>query len=349
MGICLNGVMVGQGYAPYIVAEISANHNQSFEQALKIIDAAKATGASAVKIQTYTPDTMTLDCHGEGFDVVGAKSEDWNNKNLYSLYKEAQTPWEWHGKLFEYCKIKEIAIFSTPFDETAVDFLESLNCPFYKLASFEVLDLPLIRRIARTGKPLIASTGMANIAEIYDLISAFKSAGGTDLLILKCTSSYPASPLGSNLVTLPYLEKVFRVPVGLSDHTMGIGVSVAAVALGANFIEKHFILSRAEGGVDSEFSLEPNEMKNLVRECHSAWQALGEVFIGPTSEELSSKKYRRSLYITQDLHAGEILTEKNIRSIRPGLGLPPKYYENLIGKKINKDVKKGTPLSWDLV
>lgn len=333
---------------PFIIAEMSGNHNQSLDRALAIVDAAAEAGVDALKIQTYTADTITID-KSDGEFFIADPNSLWKGESLYNLYKKAYTPWEWHKPIFDRCKERGIIGFSTPFDFTAVDFLEELDIPFYKLASFENIDLPLIKKIAQTGKPVIASTGMASVAELDELVRTAKENGCPEITLLKCTSSYPATPAGTNLLTIPHLKQLFDCPVGLSDHTLGIGAAVASVALGATVIEKHFTLCRAEGGVDSAFSLEPQEMAQLVRECKTAYEALGEVSYGVTEQEKKSLVFRRSLYIVEDMKKGEILTEKNLRSIRPGLGLPPKYYETLLGKAVNKDVKRGTAMNWDLV
>lgn len=331
---------------PFIIAEMSGNHNHSLERALEIVDAAADAGVDALKIQTYTADTITIDKNDGEFFIIDNNSL-WKGESLYSLYQKAYTPWEWHKPIFDRCKEKGIIGFSTPFDFTAVDFLEELKVPFYKIASFENVDIPLIRKVAQTGKPIIASTGMASLAELSELVETARSNGCNDLTLLKCTSSYPASPAGSNLATIPHMKASFDCTVGISDHTLGIGVAVASVAFGAMVIEKHFTLSRADGGVDAEFSLEPQEMKQLVKEVNAAYEAIGTVHYGLTSQE--STKFRRSLYIVEDMKAGDIITEKNMRSIRPGLGLPPKYYDILLGKKVKCDVKRGTALSWDMV
>lgn len=333
---------------PFIIAEMSGNHNHSLERALEIVDKAAESGVNALKIQTYTADTITID-KSDGEFFIADKNSLWKGESLYNLYKKAYTPWEWHKTIFDRCKEKGIIGFSTPFDFTAVDFLESLDVPCYKIASFENIDLPLIKKVAQTGKPIIASTGMASLAELSELVETAKSNGCTDLTLLKCTSSYPATPGGSNLLTIPHLQQLFDCKVGISDHTLGIGVAVASVALGATVIEKHFCLSRAEGGVDSAFSLEPKEMKMLVREAHAAYQALGKISYGVSEQEKKSLQFRRSLYIVEDMKAGDIITEKNMRSIRPGLGLPPKYYDVLLGKKVKCDVKRGTALRWDMI
>lgn len=331
---------------PFIIAEMSGNHNHSLERALEIVDAAADAGVDALKIQTYTADTITID-KNDGEFLIADPNSLWKGESLYSLYQKAYTPWEWHKPIFERCKEKGIIGFSTPFDFTAVDFLEELNVPFYKIASFENVDIPLIRKVAQTGKPIIASTGMASLAELSELAETAKANGCNDLTLLKCTSSYPASPAGSNLATIPHMKALFDCTVGISDHTLGIGVAVASIAFGAMVIEKHFTLSRADGGVDAEFSLEPQEMKQLVKEVNAAYEAIGGVHYGLTSQE--STKFRRSLYIVEDMKAGDVITEKNMRSIRPGLGLPPKYYDILLGKKVKCDVKRGTALSWDMI
>ncbi|MGZ8157556.1 MAG: pseudaminic acid synthase [Methylobacter sp.] len=342
------GRSIGRGHAPFIIAEMSGNHNQSLERALEIVDAAAKTGAHALKIQTYTPDTMTLDLDEREFHISDAKSL-WAGASLYQLYGEAYTPWEWHKPIFDRARERGIIAFSTPFDDTAVDFLESLDAPCYKIASFENTDLPLIRRVAATGKPLIISTGMATVAELDETVRAARGAGCKDLVLLKCTSTYPATPENTNILTIPHMRELFGCEVGLSDHTMGIGVSVAGVALGATVVEKHFTLNRAEGGVDSTFSMEPDEMAQLVLETERAWQALGQVSYGPTEAERKSLQFRRSLYIVQDLKAGDVLTRENVRAIRPGLGLPTKYLEQLLGKSVKHTVKKGTALGWELI
>jgi N-acetylneuraminate synthase len=339
---------VGAEHKPYVIAEMSGNHNHSLERALAIVDAAAACGVDALKIQTYTADTMTLDL-GRGEFAVHDKDSLWHGETLHSLYQKAYTPWEWHKPIFDRCRELGIMGFSTPFDESAVDFLESLDVPCYKIASFENTDLPLIRKVAATGKPIIISTGMASVAELDDTMRAIRAAGGKDVVLLKCTSTYPATPQNSNLRTLPHLKDLFRCEVGLSDHTMGVGVSVASVAMGACVIEKHFTLRRADGGVDSAFSLEPEEMTSLVIETERAWQGLGQVSYGPTAAEEASLQYRRSLYVGADMKAGEVFTAENLRRIRPGLGLAPKHYEMLLGRRVKQDVAKGTPVSWDLL
>ena len=337
---------IGASQPPFIVAEMSGNHNQSLERALEIVEAAAKTGAHGLKIQTYTADTMTLDIN-EGEFFIDDPDSLWQGNSLYQLYQQAHTPWEWHQPIFDKCQELGIIGFSTPFDATAVDFLEDLDVPCYKIASFENTDLPLIRKVASTGKPMIVSTGMATVAELDETVHAAREAGCQDLILLKCTSSYPASPENTNLITIPHLRDLFDVQVGLSDHTMGVGAAVASVALDAAFIEKHFTLSRVDGGVDSAFSMEPAEMTQLVVETGRAWQALGHVQYGPTEAEKKSLVFRRSLYIAQDLKAGDVLTPENLRAVRPGYGLPPKYIATVLGKQVTKDVPKGTSLSWD--
>lgn len=342
------GREIGRACPPFIIAEMSGNHNQSLERALAIVDAAAAAGAHGLKIQTYTAATMTLDLdHGEFF--INDPSSLWKGKSLYRLYEEAHTPWEWHKPIFDRCRELGIIGFSTPFDATAVDFLESLNVPCYKVASFENTDLPLIRKIAATGKPIIISSGMTSAEEQDEFVAAARAAGCKDLVVLKCTSTYPATPDDSHLSTIPDMRTRHGCEIGLSDHTLGIGAAVASIALGASVIEKHFTLSRAEGGVDSAFSMEPHELKLLVEETERAWRSLGQVRYGPTSGEKSSLQYRRSLYVAEDMKAGDRFTSSNLRAIRPGLGLPPKHFEELLGKPVSRNVSKGTPVSWDLL
>jgi len=348
---CKNGIniarrIIGHNHPPFIIAEMSGNHNQSLDRALAIVEAAAKAGAHAVKLQTYTADTMTLDITKKEFFINDPDSL-WKGKSLYDLYKEAYTPWEWHKPIFDRCKELGIIGFSTPFDDTAVDFLEELDVPCYKIASFENTDLPLIRKVAATGKPMIISTGMATISELDETVRRAREAGCRDLILLKCTSSYPAAPENTNILTISHMAKLFDCQVGLSDHTMGIGAAVASVALGATMIEKHFTLSRADGSVDSAFSMEPDEMRALVAETKRAWQALGKISYGPTEKEKKSLIFRRSLYIVQDMKKGDILTKENLRAIRPGLGLPPKYYDMLLGKRVNRNVQRGTGLRWE--
>jgi pseudaminic acid synthase len=340
--------LVGPASAPFIIAEMSGNHNQSLERALAIVDAAADAGAHAIKLQTYTADTMTL-AVSEGEFFISDPDSLWKGNSLHDLYKLAYTPWEWHAPIIARAQSRGIECFSSPFDETAVAFLESLNVPAYKIASFENVHLPLIRRVARTGKPMIISTGMASVAEIDDAVRAARGAGCEDLVLLKCTSTYPATPESSNVRTIPHLREMFRCEVGLSDHTMGVGAAVAAVALGAAVIEKHFTLARADGGVDSSFSLEPHELRSLVVESERAWQSLGAIQYGTGEVEAKSLVFRRSVYVAKDIVAGEVLTTQNLRCVRPGLGLPPKYFDLLLGRRVNRDVKMGTPVSWDLI
>ena len=339
---------IGLTNQPFVIAEMSGNHNQSLDRALEIVDAAAKAGAHALKIQTYTADTMTLDLDEGEFFISDEKSL-WKGTSLYKLYQEAYTPWEWHQLIFDRCRELGMIGFSTPFDETAVDFLETLDVPCYKIASFENTDIPLIRKVAATGKPLIISTGMATVAELDETVRAAREAGCADIVLLKCTSTYPASPENTNILTIPHMRELFRCEVGLSDHTLGTGVAVASVVLGATVIEKHFTLNRADGGVDSAFSMEPAEMTQLVVETERAWQALGQVSYGATEAEKKSVVFRRSLYIVQDMKAGEVLTRKNLRAIRPGLGLPTKFIEQLLGKRIARDAKRGTAVTWDLL
>ncbi|MDP3086744.1 MAG: pseudaminic acid synthase [Methylotenera sp.] len=346
--VAIAGRKIGADYPPFVIAEMSGNHNQSLQRALEIVEVAAKTGAHALKIQTYTPDTMTLDLDEREFHISDPKSL-WAGSSLYKLYGEAYTPWEWHKPIFDRARELGIIAFSTPFDDTAVDFLENLDVPCYKIASFENTDLPLIRRVAATGKPLIISTGMASIAELDDTVKAAREAGCKDLILLKCTSTYPATANNTNILTIPHMRELFGCEVGLSDHTMGVGVSVASVALGATVIEKHFTLNRADGGVDSAFSMEPVEMAQLVTETERAWQALGQVGYGPTDAEKKSIQFRRSLYIVRDIKAGDMLTRENVRAIRPGLGLPTKYLEMVLGKTVQQDVKRGTALGWELL
>jgi N-acetylneuraminate synthase len=340
--------LVGRGHVPFIIAEMSGNHNQSLGRALEIVEAVAVSGAHALKIQTYTPDTMTIDLDEREFHISDPRSP-WAGTSLYRLYGEAHTPWEWHAPIFDRARELGLIGFSTPFDETAVDFLEALDVPCFKIASFENTDLPLIRRVAATGKPLILSTGMASVAELDEAVRVAREVGGRDPILLKCTSTYPATPEDTNLRTLPHLAELFGCQVGLSDHTLGVGVAVASVALGATVIEKHFTLERADGGVDSVFSMEPAEMAQLVVETERAWRALGQVSYGPTEAEKGSLQFRRSLYVVQDLEAGDVLTRDNVRSIRPGLGIAPKFMDRVLGRKAALDIRRGTPLAWELV
>jgi pseudaminic acid synthase len=344
MRICDTEISLAE--RPYIIAEMSGNHNQSLETALKIVDAAADAGANAVKLQTYTADTMTLDSD-DGEFVISDPHSLWSGQSLHSLYQRAYTPWEWHKPIFDRARQRGIACFSSPFDERAVAFLEELNVPAYKIASFECIDIPLVSCVAATGKPIILSTGMATVAEIDEAVRAVRDAGGRELALLKCTSTYPASAENSNLRTICHMRELFDCEVGLSDHTMGVGAAVAAVALGATIIEKHFTINRSDGGVDAEFSIEPHELEALVSETERAWQAIGKVFYGPTEAESKSRQRRRSLYFGEDLRSGDVLTPEKLRRIRPGLGLHPRYFNLLLGKRIVKSAKKGTPVSWD--
>jgi len=333
---------------PYIIAEMSGNHNKSIETAKKIIEQAANCGVDAVKLQTYTPDTLTLDVSYGDFKINNTDSL-WNGKCLYDLYQEAYTPWEWHKELMDYSRELGLVCFSTPFDETAVDFLEKLNVPAYKISSFENNHIPLIKKVAETGKPLIISTGMASLSEIEYLVDLIRDIGVNDFALLKCTSSYPSHPRNSNIKTIPYLRKIFNCEVGLSDHTLGIGAAIAAVAQGASIIEKHLTLSREDGGVDAEFSLEPNEITSLVNECNVAHQSLGNIQLSTIKEEKSSMSFRRSIYISKDINKGEELNCDNIKIVRPGYGLKPKYYDKLLGSVVRKDCKKGTPVKWSML
>lgn len=346
--IIVEGRKIGPSYPVFVIAELSGNHNQSIVRALAIVDAAADAGVDAIKIQTYTADTMTMDLQTDDFSINEAGSL-WKGRSLYELYKEAYTPWEWHAKIFEHAKKRGLIAFSSPFDDSAVDFLEELNAPMYKIASFENTNIPLIRKIAKTGKPVIISTGMATAAELDNAVSELRGNGCEQFVLLKCTSTYPATPDNTNLATIPHMHQLVNCQIGLSDHTLGIGVGVASVAYGVTVIEKHFTLNRADGGVDSAFSMEPHEMKLLVEECARAQQAIGEVHYGPTNAENNSLKYRRSLYIVKDIKKGEVITEEHIKAIRPGFGLEPKYKDLIIGKRINRDCERGTPLSWTLL
>jgi pseudaminic acid synthase len=339
---------IGLGHQPFIIAEMSGNHNQSLERALALVEAAAKAGAHGLKLQTYTADTMTLDLDEGEFHIANLNPL-WNGTSLYKLYQEAHTPWEWHEPIFKRAAELGIIAFSSPFDATAVDFLETLEVPCYKIASFENTDLPLIRKAAATGKPMIMSTGMASIAELDEAVTAARGAGCKDLVLLKCTSNYPSTPENTNVATIPHMRQLFGCEVGLSDHTMGMGAAIAAVALGASVVEKHFTLRRADGGVDSAFSAEPEEINALVIETERAWQAIGAVRYGATESEIKSRAYRRSIYITRDMKAGEVLSPENVRIIRPGRGLAPAEFERVMGRTLRKDAKRGTPLSWELI
>jgi len=339
---------IGKEYRPFIIAEMSGNHNHSLDRALAIVDAAADCGVQALKLQTYTADTMTIDIDENEFFIDDPNSL-WQGNSLYRLYQQAYTPWEWHKPICDRCRERGIIGFSTPFDASSVEFLESLEVPCYKIASFEMIDLPLIRKVAATKKPMIISTGMATIAEIDETVRTARESGCTEIILLKCTSTYPASPENINIGTLPHMSALFGCQVGVSDHTMGIGVSITGVALGATVIEKHFTLSRADGGVDSAFSMEPAEMNALVVESKRAWQSLGRIAYGPTARERDSLKHRRSLYVVKDIQAGEVFTAENVKAIRPGLGLSPKYYDVIIGKCAKNNLQRGTPISWSVL
>lgn len=344
----INEFVISPDNPPFIVAEMSANHQQSLSRALATVGAAASCGVNAIKLQTYTPDTLTLNVNDSDFRINDPKSL-WHGRSLYELYQSSYTPWEWHEPIMKRAKELGLECFSTPFDESSVDFLESLNVPCYKIASFEIVDIPLIERIASTGRPVIISTGMATVAEIEDAVAAAKNSGCRQIALLKCSSAYPADPCESNIRTISHMRKFFECEVGLSDHTRGIGVAVAAAAMGASIIEKHFTMSRDDDGVDSEFSLEPDEMERLVIETLRAWQSLGSVSYGPTESENSSRLFRRSLYVTKDMRKGQELSPDNFRSIRPGFGLAPKYLKELVGRRIRTDLPKGSALSWDLI
>jgi len=342
----INGRQIGNGNPTYIIAEMSANHSHDYEQALRILETAKRVGADAVKLQTYTPDTLTIDCDNEFFRISGTI---WDGRTLFDLYAEAYTPWDWQPRLKEVADRLGLALFSTPFDDTAVDFLETMHVPAYKIASFEIVDLPLLRRVAQTRKPIIMSTGMATLAELDEAVRTIRNAGGTDLALLKCTSAYPAPPEEMNLCTIPHLREAFEVPVGLSDHSRGIAVPVAAVALGATIIEKHLTLSREIAGPDSSFSMNPDEFKMMVEAIRIAERAVGRVQYGASPTETASRVFRRSLFVVKDMKAGDRLTEANVRSIRPGYGLHTRYLAEILGRVASQDIARGTPLAWDLV
>ena len=344
----IQGVSIGRSFQPFVIAELSGNHNGSLERAIRLVEAAAATGVQCLKLQTYRADTLTLDVM-EGEFVISDPKSLWKGRSLHSLYDEAHTPWEWHEPIMKRAAELGMVCFSSPFDETAVDFLETLEVPAYKIGSFECTHLPLLKKVAATGKPVILSTGMATVAEIDEAVRTLRAGGCSELALLKCTSTYPSTPENSNLATLPHLREMFGCEVGISDHTLGIGVSVAAVALGAVIIEKHFTLARAEGGVDSAFSMEPDEMKALVVESERAWQAMGRIHYGPTAAEKVAVTRRRSIYLSRDAGAGEVLSEANLRVVRPGNGLEPKFLPLVMGRRLRRAVTKGTPLSWDLL
>lgn len=342
----IDGTKIGTGFPPYIIAELSANHNGDINRAYKIMEAAKAAGANAIKLQSYTHETITMDSDNEEFMVRGGL---WDGKSLHALYKDAHMPWEWHAPLFRKAKELKITIFSSPFDSTAVDLLESLDAPAYKIASFEIIDLPLIEKVAKTGKPMIISTGMANELEIKDAVETARDNGCSELVVLQCVSGYPAPADQYNLRTIPDIAKRFNVLSGLSDHTIDNATAVASIALGACLIEKHVTLDRNGGGADDSFSLEPNELKQLCTDTKTAWLSLGQVSYQRTEAEKGNIKFRRSLYVTKDIREGEVITVDNIRSIRPGFGIAPKFYNECLGKKAREFISKGTPLQFDLI
>ena len=346
MTIEIAGRSIGKDHPPFVIAEMSGNHNQSLDRAFELVDAAAEAGAHALKLQTYTADTITLRQRGGDFQINDEGSL-WAGQNLHDLYTKAHTPWEWHEPIMERAASKGMLCFSSPFDETAVDFLNDLNVPAFKIASFENNHLPLIRKVASTGKPLIISTGMASLADLERAVSTARKSGCENLILLKCTSTYPATPENTNIRTIPHLRDLFGVQVGLSDHTMGVGVAVASVALGATVVEKHFTLRRADGGVDSAFSLEPAELAALVSETERAWHALGEVRYGPTEAEKKSLIFRRSIYVAQDIVEGDVFTDANLRIVRPGHGAPPWLLEQLLGRVARRGYAAGTPLSMD--
>lgn len=348
VSINIGGRLVGANHPPFIIAELSGNHSQSLETAYEMIKAASECGADAIKLQTYTADSMTLNVHTPDF-VIKEQDSLWHGENLYGLYQKAATPYSWHKELFDYAKQLGMLAFSSPFDEAAVDFLNALNVPCYKIASFELTDVPLVRKAASKGKPLIMSTGMASLSDIELAVNTARSAGCSDIILLKCTSTYPAEPINTNLLTIPHMSDAFKCPVGLSDHTAGLGVAVAAVGFGVTVIEKHFVLDRSAGGVDAEFSLEPNELSALVTETKRAWQSLGEVMYGGSQAEEKAKQYRRSVYVSEDIAAGEIFGAHNLKIVRPAFGLAPKHWDSVIGKKATVALAKGTALAWEHV
>lgn len=344
----ISNIPIGKDAPPFLIAEMSGNHNQSLDRALKIVRVAAACGVQAIKLQTYTPDTMTLDVNLDDF-FISDEDSPWHNRYLYDLYQDAHVPWEWHKEIMDESRRVGLICFSTPFDESAVDFLEDHNVPAYKIASFENTDLPLIRKVASTGKPLLISCGLASLTELEETVEVLQEEHCTEFALLKCTTSYPALAKHSNVLTIPEMRDRFDCEVGLSDHSMGIGVALAAIAHGAVIIEKHFTLKRQDGGVDSDFSMEPDELKLLVNEAVVAWEALGRVHYGPTESELVTLKSRRSLYIAEDMESGDLLTSQTLRKIRPGYGLPTKHYNLLLGRKVTRKIAKGTPLSWEMI
>lgn len=346
--ISIGDQVIGSNQKPFIIAEMSGNHNNSLERALEIVDAAAAAGADALKLQTYTPDTITID-HDKGLFYIDDLDSLWHGKTLYDLYKSAYTPWEWHQEIFEKARSKGLIPFSSPFDTTAVDFLESLEVPAYKIASFENKDRSILRKVASTGKPIIMSTGASTLTDISESVAFLKECGCENLILLKCTSTYPSSPENTNLRTIPHMQELFDCHCGLSDHTKGIGVAVASVGFGARVIEKHFTISRDDGGVDSVFSIEPDELKSLVIESERAWKALGSVKYDILKSEESSLRYKRSIYFVEDIQKGEMITADNTRVIRPGDGLDPKFYDLIQNSRVIKKVKRGTPFSWDYI
>jgi N-acetylneuraminate synthase len=345
--ICIDNFTIGKGHPPFVIAELSGNHQQNLDLAMRMVEVAAMAGAHAIKLQTYTADSMTLDTDSDDF-VIQEQDSLWLGEKLHALYQKAATPYEWHKPLFEKARSLGMTAFSSPFDEEAVDFLDSLNVPCFKIASFELTDLPLIKKAASKGKPMIMSTGMASLSEIEQAVNTAKQAGCQQIILLKCTSTYPALPINTNLVTIPHLSQAFDCQVGISDHTAGVGVSVAAVALGATVVEKHFVLDRNAGGADAAFSLEPDELTLLVTETNRAWQALGQVRYGGTQAEEKSKQYRRSIYVSEDIEAGQVLSRKNLKVVRPAFGLAPKHWEGVIGKVTKRALSKGTPLDWSM-
>ncbi len=344
----IQDTIISPDHKPFVIAEMSGNHNQSLERAFEIVDAAAEAGAHALKLQTYTADTITFNGTSDEF-VIKDQNSLWKNQNLHKLYQMAYTPWEWHKPIFDRAKAHGMLAFSSPFDTTAVDFLESLDVPCYKIASFENTDHILLKKVAQTGKPVIMSTGVASIADIQESVAVLRKYGCKDLVLLKCTSTYPATPESTNLLTIPHMKDLFDCQIGLSDHTMGIGAGIAAVALGARVLEKHFTLRRADGGVDSSFSLEPEELKNLVIESERAFLAMGKVNYLLSEKEQKSLQYKRSLYVVESMKEGDVFSEKNVRSIRPSNGLHTRYYEEILGKTATQDIEEGTALSWELV